>query len=902
MNSNTIFEKYTTFELYLEGIKVPFTSISISESENAYPQATITLVASSRILKTLPGTIVQFFGPDPVNQNPILLFEGNIIASAYQKSATGGRFITFTASSLIQNWESVTARPSDALMTKKYRSAAGEIDYKYYNLTSENKEVSTPETIKAYSEIIERLEEKQKTSVFENLENALSNINFTQAADISDEISQLFGDKQIEKGDVYNFILFFLRKFELHDPFYGITANSFNIAPSVAVFPNVGKLGAFKRSSIINNTFALAQSLNDPFNDASLNLMGAINQCLQTLQYTMINPSTYTGSRNFWSEGLAAFRTPVRSYFMPSLENAPPAKFNVFFPHQVSTFSFSRNMISEPTRTIGYTDEVFYSNTNLTKVLGTQPFVVEPLSLDINSDSAASNSVGFTPEETYRGINPNVVPFTSFFTEANNDLFLKESKGRDEITEEQMRSELRDPLNELTEGAHQKGRLASRTFSMSTTWSPYRMVGIPGVYIEDGEGPSVTGVVNSIVSNFTATGQVSSTITMRAARIIEDIREFATDDIDENTLNEFTTDPYVDTNSNLYDSELYSFFRIGSQVYSFLKSGDLPKDTKILEYSENEEAFPESSQILKNILNEASNDLDESILDYVDLIENEDGSVQLVSSIPDSQTSSVLGSFRKSVTYTKSVYEAIYALKDLYNAQKGRPKTMDSVIKQINYRRIIEKNDYFNFIGLDPTKEIDRDENYKDSIELFRGSEKTEMSKAFIEVGETQPVAQELAGQVAKLQNGLKVYSQKRQDAINRVSALKEVLEKSDNWLQRNYYYGNISDRLELKDLGIDPAEPVSVKNTQALISEQEALIIFYEELNNEIQQELENLEADTETSTVDVKDFANNLFKPYNLIRRAHVKLAFSKYIKEATRIGSSTNGGLSKNLGIVK
>ena len=101
MESNTIFYEHTGFELYLEGTLVPFNAITVREIEGAFPTAVISFPATTGILKTLNGTVVQFFGPDPVNKNQILLFEGEITGYSYSKTQSG-RYITFTARSFLQ--------------------------------------------------------------------------------------------------------------------------------------------------------------------------------------------------------------------------------------------------------------------------------------------------------------------------------------------------------------------------------------------------------------------------------------------------------------------------------------------------------------------------------------------------------------------------------------------------------------------------------------------------------------------------------------------------------------------------------------------------------------------------------------------------------------------------------
>lgn len=102
-NNNTTFDSFHSFELYLEGVKVPFlASFSITETLGNFPTAEIHLPSTSGIFKILPNTIVQIFGPDPVNKRPVLLFEGEIKSVSYQKNSEA-RYVSFMCGSFIAN-------------------------------------------------------------------------------------------------------------------------------------------------------------------------------------------------------------------------------------------------------------------------------------------------------------------------------------------------------------------------------------------------------------------------------------------------------------------------------------------------------------------------------------------------------------------------------------------------------------------------------------------------------------------------------------------------------------------------------------------------------------------------------------------------------------------------------
>lgn len=129
-----------SFELYLEGIQIPFSSISIMESETIYPTATITLPATSGALRILGGTIVQVFGPGLVeNENSntkikgkVLLFEGEVKSYGYQKTV-GGRVISLECISLLASFENAKILPVDSIVTSEISAATATNKIKIFN-------------------------------------------------------------------------------------------------------------------------------------------------------------------------------------------------------------------------------------------------------------------------------------------------------------------------------------------------------------------------------------------------------------------------------------------------------------------------------------------------------------------------------------------------------------------------------------------------------------------------------------------------------------------------------------------------------------------------------------------------------------------------------------------------
>lgn len=472
--NKTIINDRTGFEVYLEGVKAQPASITIRENEGGFPNANLSYPATSAIFRILPGTVVQIFGPDPLTNEKILLFEGEIKAVSYQKSGTS-RSASFSCKSFLNDWTTVQTRAKDSLAPPEYFYAEGGKTkiWKYKNLTQEDENKQPAKPTKYLSNLPDDIKKKINNEVSGDLNTLVDDLDLTNFARFADDFSQLLRRDSISKGDIHLFMQFFLRKFEENSPYYGMTANSYGIANSVLGFPNKDKIDPFKKQAVLDNTMALLQDIQNPFTTSGLNLFTAIRQMLQTFQYTLIAPAHFTGSYRFWTNNYTKIK-PVRSYLTPNLENSPPAKFNLFFPHQVSSVSFNRSFEKEATRTIGELQlpiEMLGDVGLAGSIKGVSGFATEP-NLNITSSGVGKNQVGFTPEETYRGIQLNKASISRFFTEALNDKLEEvnaNEKSIDKDTSETIFEGAKPAINQLTLESHIRQRLNARTVNIQAT-------------------------------------------------------------------------------------------------------------------------------------------------------------------------------------------------------------------------------------------------------------------------------------------------------------------------------------------------------------------------------------------------------------------------------------------------
>ncbi len=107
---DTLAPNKVEIEVYLEGVKVPTSSIVINEAVGSPPTCEITFPAHSGALRVLPGTLVHIFGlvemlpglgqTKKISRQKVLLFEGEISGLSYTKSPSE-RVVSLTAQSII---------------------------------------------------------------------------------------------------------------------------------------------------------------------------------------------------------------------------------------------------------------------------------------------------------------------------------------------------------------------------------------------------------------------------------------------------------------------------------------------------------------------------------------------------------------------------------------------------------------------------------------------------------------------------------------------------------------------------------------------------------------------------------------------------------------------------------
>lgn len=869
------------FELYLEGIKVDFNSISISEAEGGIPAASITFPSTYGAMRVLPGTIVQIFGYYHYEQKTFLLFEGEVTGVNYQKSESN-KVVVLKAISLLGSMIKAKFRPADAIMTQERKAADGIQGQQTIITNEKGADISPgPTTVDKFKDI-------GKDTKTQKVSGSVKQIGITAAFDLTDEFQQLLAkDQPGGKGDFIPMLQQFNAHFENNDLFYGLRSLAFKFGRTIFASPNPDLINKVKVDLFYEALNELKSSgIQNIFSERPYTLMQVMTEFQKYLHYIFIAPAAYTSCRPFYVKGVTKNEEPLRMIYMPSIDAGPPALANVFFPEQIGSFTYSRDMVNEPTRLIGKATVPFIKKNN--QNIDFSPCITFP-EIDLNSDKASGN---FTIEETYRGINPKIMTYTNLQSDliidkkTKNDNGRKTSKGEEVTTSDvEPQAEGSQELPESTTGEAQtndtKGQIgqlikpfaymdyshlkyASRSVSMTTEWSPYRVIGFPGLIL-DSDGISIFGILNTIETNITANGSATTRVVFRNNRIIYD-GEFEQTVFskvpDENPtgyekyiIHDLTNDGIMATNELLFYRDLYSFENIGTDVYTYILNGQLTRQNKFYQLQQTKDIFEYAKSELQpdNYTFIKASRPDASILNY---LKDSNGNINI--DIPDEYNT------KTEIRNTYLLYKAVNKLRAEYEAKKYKTvegekqfdmKQAYGFMNALNKRNIITKDDYASFIGAELARKIQTADAH-DGPAIFG-----------IGIDNLRTKIQESSnyqyGAIITTKNSQKVTIQTRLKTIN------DKLEKDnpggsqtaqsfEKWAKATYKYSDAQ-----ASIYADTYWPPVKK----LLDEKA-----------ELTQQLRDVEdATTVSTTIDVD---NEVYKPYNMSRRMHVVLAMKSVI----------------------
>jgi len=825
------------FKLFLEGVEVPFNSASIVETEGQIPSLSINFGVNYEALKLLPGTIVQLFGKFHDEKEFFLLFEGELISNAFQRSSSG-EGVSINAVGILYRMMTAQLRPVDSLVTRETEEASG------------------------ISKV--HIESSKINNVIIRTENAVETINatpddkniFDGKIDDCGTVSvlgglatyfatQLDNDQPAGKGNFISLFNNINSIFELSDIYYGIQSLSLYLSSSIFAFPNPGDNRAFQLRAAFESINQLLQSyatvnLESTPNFTYMNLLNAFEKYMS---YKFIAPAAYPSVYQVYRNETEKYG-PLRAFLMPEIESGPPPLCNIFFPEQVTSITYSRDMSAEPTRIIG----------SAVVKIGTQPlvpvwmnsiYVIPNLKLFNYPKNFRTN---FTEEESYRGINPAY----RMFDYAEIEL-MKEAKNID----------LNDPkdviasMHNFVLQDYLVAKYKNRYVSITTEWNPYRMLGLPAL-VFDLEKPNILGIITKITTSISATGSATSQITLRNCRLLfsDNTNSIFVNVEDKNInpkLKQFLVDDSVQegmlaANQVAYNEYLYDFKTIGVDIYTYLLTGKINKYGELInQVNENKNSFKELECILNP--NNKIYDIDStdrSLLFFIK--EVKDGKLKFKDYVIEEVNKEPWLNCDEAVLNTKLLYMALNEFKNFYKAIKENSNL--SIFDYINLmvrRKLCTMSEYLDYIGAYNLPSNKLFEDTKDLSFILKQMDYnySTLRNQILETGNEQKKGLKKSQMVI---NTIKTNIESIVEQINNLEKeKKDILAKND--LNLNLYISNIDAKL--KELNQQKTD-----------------------LENEYKSILSKDEA------IYNCQHKNAIFRPYNITRRAHVISSFNKFI----------------------
>lgn len=756
--------------LYLEGIEVPFNTVSVNERVNEPPTCTVTFPPQSGALKVLPGTIVQVFGERKIPNEEVesfLIFEGEASGITLVKSADG-RQAAIQAKSFTNRWKQIQKFAIDYLpqYTKQFAQ--------YYLLNTSELNPTGTDSVEASSNA-ERMEHSNILGLHQYLYNAVKKYNL---------------DEEVE-GNTNVIFKELLKTFKNNSYYYALMDKALDISRTFFGFPSQSGLVYTKIAT--TNSQILKQMIRGTNVMTFYDLLQLFSSYFNM---SLSFPSSYT----YTNHAETGNKSPMRGYFVPDLTYSIPIKSNIVFPTELKSVNMSRNFDAEPTVLSSCLDRVTLSEGSESGIAaGTfVPIYISP-GIQIGGDQEEKPMLSFTPEETYRGRvrSPNLdVPvFSEMYMVARSKKKLKiDGKKELEDGEKQtLKSTVDLMLKRFTDSEFLKRRYQTRVCTAETVYNPYRITGFPGLIFDYDGSPSIVGLLAAQSININSEGVATSTLTFSAPRLIWDETDFT--DLIENYSNDYPlynlTNDVFPVIPMWYDDNFYSFNNIGIEMYPYVQKGtlaDIPGGVKgTLGSPTGPEGDSQWSKWkgAKTILKQLK---DDGGIDYIKNIAPSpsdktpfyDCSLLSFARNPDTGDLDTGGvRVNDKLDSIKALAVAIQAIKTLKgDFDKVRDKPF--FVKTQNHRELISKEDYFKFLGITPT--IDSAElvrhipqypnDYQDTDKIVTVQSGEEMAKADPITGKAI-----FEKQVPYATEKDRPFSKRRADHV--IQAFKEYLEDS---------------------------------------------------------------------------------------------------------------------------
>lgn len=411
----------------------------------------------------------------------------------------------------------------------------------------------------------------------------------------------------------------------------------------------------------------------------------------------------------------------------PDTTFMPPVLPNTFFSDQLNDFQFNRQMEGEPTRYVGYTDPMAFTNTRgSNSTIDMRMTFVTPKIPNVDADEDFTRTGNseirkirqYTYEETWRGVHAQ--QGTTEGTAFENMMFTifepdkpEDGEKVEPVTIDDAAKKAEEPLakdfltkywKSMINGMFLRKRYSTRNCTLTAVYNPNRVCGFPGIVIDE-ELPAVIGRITNIATSISAEGQSISQISMSECHTHWDEDLEKLDVGNTNTYN-YARDalPSID---HIYkylwtgNESNYRWYNIGKQVFAPLLGFDPDKDYSLLRFADAE--FLDKQDDAKKVV------------DW----EN----------------------------YAKAIASSVKNLRQLYNSFNNKNDLSDEIIS----RQLLTMSEYWT--ALTGESQIDQTKHYKAALYLQEYADHRNSSDSVKDYYNNAPFSSERRNKIVEFMN-----------------------------------------------------------------------------------------------------------------------------------------------------
>jgi len=505
--------KSVDLKLYLEGVPINFTSIDIKEQVGSAPIAVINVPPKHEMSRLLPKTLAHVFykmePPQVDTEDYYLIFEGELSTINFGRSQTGaGCQLTFVG--LTNNWKNtykgIVDFSMDSLMVG------------HFLLIGAKAEASQSDRYKVHD---------AKPTKKEYANFLISNFPGTNITARLQQSVEIFTKTDTTAEALGNAFKSLVNDLSTSNPYYGMIHNILKITDRMYTINNTQALATLRGETVGEVILGKIKQLSNTVDGSQI-----LATLLNNLEYEYLEPAAPTKDEN--GKPRSIIFSPQSMFFMP-------LRCNTIFPDQILQSGYTHDYSNEITRLVTSTPPISLHSSAAASAFTMQPKFIAPQTdfFETEYDGQKLPGVGMMQEEKLRGINPSMhvyndaqlsyASFYSTYNEKNEKGNLKDPDGSYTTFFNHFRtSQIGHYTQAINMWEYYKRKYSVRTFSVTTTYTPHRLVGFPGVVI-DKELPSVVGKIVSITSSLDATGNGTSSIQFQSPRSYKDY-DFSTNE------------------------------------------------------------------------------------------------------------------------------------------------------------------------------------------------------------------------------------------------------------------------------------------------------------------------------------------------------------------------------------